>query len=86
MSDSFSNLVHRPTIDQFTEGVASKMSSPAWTLVALGPGRGGEKSCSFWCSQGGCALAECLGHGCLWPMAFGGRVRAGEAQPPNITS
>lgn len=34
MSDSFSNLVHRPTMDQFTEGGASEMPFPAWALVA----------------------------------------------------
>lgn len=56
MTDSFSNLVHRPTMDQFTEGVASEVSSPAWTLVVPGPGRGGEKGCSLWCPQGGCAM------------------------------
>lgn len=43
MSDSFSNLVHRPTIDQFTEGVASKMSSPAWMLSGSRPRKGRRK-------------------------------------------
>lgn len=34
MSDSLSNLVHRPTLDQFTEGMAFQVSFQAWALVA----------------------------------------------------
>ena len=36
VTDSFSNLVHRPTMDQFTEGVvSSRMSSqPRWPQAA----------------------------------------------------
>lgn len=62
MSDSLSNLVHRPTMDQFTEGGASEMPFPAWALVAQrgegsvewsGGERGGEKSSLFSRPQGG---------------------------------
>lgn len=47
VTDSFSNLVHRPTMDQFTEGVASRMPSPpCWPQAAQfqAPGGAGRSS------------------------------------------
>jgi hypothetical protein len=86
MTDSFSNLVHRPTIDQFTEGVASKRSSPALTLVAPGPGRGGKRGREERKVIHSSVPKEAVLQPNAWPLAFGGRLSTGEAQPPNITS
>lgn len=47
VTDSFSSLVHRPTMDQFTEGVASRLSSqPRWPQAAQfqAPGGAGRSS------------------------------------------
>lgn len=88
MTDSFSNLVHRPTIDQFTEGMTSKMSSPAWTVVAPGPGREegsveGRREKLF--------IPVIPRRLCYSPDAWdtgvsGGRLKTREVQPSNTTS
>lgn len=82
VSDSFSNLVHRPTMDQFTEGGASQMPFQAWALVAQrgegrveGRGRRGQER-KVLHSRVPMEAEQ-------WPGAFGGRDRTGEAQPPN---
>lgn len=93
VTDSFSNLVHRPTMDQFTEGVA-----PRCLLNSAGPGqpsarsregegRGeGEEAVILPVSWRGLCLGLMLGH--AWGLRSGSLVKAGPIRllPAGITA